>query len=1142
MPPALEERRILTVLFADLSGFTPLASKLDPEEVREAANLCFEHLNKAIAKQGGTVLKYEGDLVMALFGLPLAHEDDPERAVRASLAMLALLPEINQKLSAKLRIKTDLGLHIGVNSGTVVVGEIGSAEKHEYTVMGDAVNLGSRLKDAAKRGEVLVSEPVFRASRYLFEYEACPPVAVKGFEEPVKLFRPLREKQKPEPKRGIKGLYSPLVGRDRELAALQEMVGKLAEGKGGAAFVLGDAGLGKSRLLDELKKSLPELKAPVSLLEGRCLFYSETVPYWPFLQVLGEVFGITEQDTRESVKEKLLAKSKEIFPAAWEESVPYLGYLFSVRFPDGLDEKIKYLEAKDLKTGIQVSVRKLLAALSRARPLLVVVEDYHWIDSASLELLEFLFDSPEPFPMLLLALSRIEKDKEGNRTRERLKKKLGPAYRELFLEPLDEEAGSRLAYNLLQIPGITEGFKDKLLAKAEGNPFYLEEIIRSLIDSGALAYSGGVWRLTTDVSALEIPDTVQAVIAARLDRLEREVRDVLQMAAVLGRNFQSRLLEYLCGLDSLMLTLYLATLEEFEFIRESRSEPETEYAFRHPLSREVAYEGLLKKRRRELHRKAGEAVEELYQDRLEDFTELLAHQYAHSDNLEKALLWLKRAGRKAKDSFANDEAIAYYQKILALIEEEGGGRGGREEDLCASSEALGDICGVKGKYPEAIRYFEEMGRHASGDLIVRTRALTKTAEMYEQQSRFDEALAVLAEAEKDLSERSEAELLGKCDICIERCWIYRIRGDTDRAIREGETALRILEVDLREVRSGLDPKKVSQSRVRVFNSLGGIYNVKGEYDRAIKLYETCLTICEEIGDKHKMAAAQCNLGIMYYDKGEFDSSLQHYRTFLAICEEIGERRGTGTASGNMAIVYQDMGDYERAIELYGKALAIAQEVGDRLSFGMASGNLGIVYKSLGDYARATELFQTYYEISRDFGFKQGVGVAGLNLATLFQITGELPKAEEHLRKSEEIFRETGDKPTLTEVYASWADLKCLDGSSVQEALDYADRAFQLAQEVKSRGNLALAHWTYGSVFASSGDFARSEEHFRKALEGFEEMKQKRSLADVCLDYALMLKKGAVQGAFPPGQAEGFLGKARTIYGELNLPHKVKECI
>jgi len=1139
MPPALEERRILTVLFADLSGFTPLASKLDPEEVREAANLCFEHLNKAIAKEGGTVLKYEGDLVMALFGLPLAHEDDPERAVRASLAMLALLPEINKKLSAKLRIKTDLGLHIGVNSGTVVVGEIGSAEKKEYTVMGDTVNLGSRLKDAAKRGEVLVSEPVFRASHYLFEYEACPPVAVKGFEEPVKLFRPLREKQRPEPKRGIKGLYSPLVGRDRELAALQEMVGKLAEGKGGAAFVLGDAGLGKSRLLDELKKSLPELKAPVTLLEGRCLFYSETVPYWPFLQVLGSVFGITEQDTREAVKEKLLAKGKEVFPGDWEESVPYLGYLFSVRFPDGLDEKIKYLEAKDLKIGIQVSVRKLLAALSRARPLLVVVEDYHWIDSASLELLEFLFDSPEPFPMLLLALSRIEKDKEGNRTRERLKKKLGPAYRELLLEPLDEEAGSRLAYNLLQIPGITEGFKDKLLAKAEGNPFYLEEIIRSLIDSGALAYSEGVWRLTADVSALEIPDTVQAVIAARLDRLEREVRDVLQMAAVLGRNFNGRLLEYLCGLDGLMLTLYLATLEEFEFIRESRSEPEAEYAFRHPLSQEVAYEGLLKKRRRELHRKAGEAVEELYKDRLEDFTELLAHQYAHSDDPGKALLWLKRAGRKAKDSYANDEAIAFYRKILSLSEE-GGGAG--EEELALACEALGDIYAMKGNYPEAVRYYEEMGQHASGDLIVRSRARRQIAEMFEQQGRFDEALAVLAEAEKALSERSEGELLEKCEICIGRCWIYRIRGDTDRAVREGETALRILEVDLREVRSGLDPKKINQSRVRVFNSLGGIYYIKGEYDRAIKLFETCLGICREIGDKRKMAASYCNLGIMYYDKGEFDSSLQHYRTFLAICEEIGERRGVGTASGNMAIVYQDMGDYERAIELYGRALAINQEVGDRLGFGMASGNLGIVYKSLGDYARAGELFQTYYEIARDLGYKQGVGVAGLNLANLYQITGELPKAEEHLRKSEEIFREIGDKPTLTEVYASWAELKCLEGGSVQEALDYADKAFQMAQEVKSRGNLALAHWTYGNVFASSGDFAKSEEHFRKALEEFEEMKQKRSLADVCLDYARMLKKGAAQGAFPPGQAEEFLGQARTIYEELNLPHKVKECI
>ncbi|MEO0225594.1 MAG: adenylate/guanylate cyclase domain-containing protein, partial [candidate division WOR-3 bacterium] len=292
-----EERRLVTILFADLSGFTRLSHSLDPEDVQEVANACFEYLNPPIIKQGGMIHKYEGDLVIALFGIPVSHEDDPERAIKAGLEMLTLIPEINNALTEKLKTKTDLGLHIGINSGTVVIGEVGSIEKKEWTVMGDVVNLASRLKDIAKRGEIIVSEPVCRSSRYLFDYEALPPVNLKGIEEPVKIFKPLKIKEKPEPKRGIAGLYSPLVGRDRELGLFKERIFDLQKGKSGAVFIIGDAGLGKSRLYEELKKSVTPSLYPsppagegkvggITVLEARCLSYGEMIPNWPFLQFL----------------------------------------------------------------------------------------------------------------------------------------------------------------------------------------------------------------------------------------------------------------------------------------------------------------------------------------------------------------------------------------------------------------------------------------------------------------------------------------------------------------------------------------------------------------------------------------------------------------------------------------------------------------------------------------------------------------------------------------------------------------------------------------------------------------------------------------------------------------------------------------
>ena len=393
MAPRIEERRLITILFADISGFTALSFKLDPEEVRDVVNICFEFLNSVIIKHGGTIHKYEGDLVIALFGLPGAYEDDPERAIKASLDMMNLLPKINKTLSKKSKTKTEIGLHIGINSGTVFVGEVGSAEKMEYTVVGEPVNLASRLKDAAKSGEILVSEPVFRASRYLFEYKAYPPVAVKGIEEPIKVFIPLRMRDKPEPKRGIKGLYSPIVGRNKELNLLKEAVKNLLSGKGGAFFILGHVGLGKTRLFEELKRVISDRQLMISILEGRSLSFAETVPFSPFLQLLGNLFAITDQDSPEIIQKKFLKKTKELFPKTWDEIAPYIGYLFSIRFADELDEKIKYLNDRGLKTQIFVSIRKLLAVLSRIRPLLLVIEDYHCTDTASLELLEFIFDS-----------------------------------------------------------------------------------------------------------------------------------------------------------------------------------------------------------------------------------------------------------------------------------------------------------------------------------------------------------------------------------------------------------------------------------------------------------------------------------------------------------------------------------------------------------------------------------------------------------------------------------------------------------------------------------------------------------------------------------------------------------------------------
>lgn len=1143
MSSAHEERRLITILFADLSGFTGLSSKLDPEEVREAVNLCFEHLNKAIVSQGGTVHKYEGDLVMALFGLPFAHEDDPERALQASFEMLRMLPEINRALSSRIGNPTDLGLHVGINSGTVVVGEIGSPEKREFTVMGDPVNLASRLKDLANRGEIMVSESVFRASRYLFEYEAREPVAMKGIEEPVRVFRPVSRKEKPDPKRGIQGLSSPLVAREKELGELLGAVGRLQQGQEGAVFVFGDAGLGKTRLLDELKKWITDHKTPMQILEGHCLTYGENIPYWPFLQVLGTVFGITDKDSRERVRDKVVERSQTLLLTDWKEVAPYLGYLFSIRFEGELDEKVKYLDAQVLKSQILVSVRKLLAALSRTLPMLLVIEDYHWIDAESLELLEFLFESPEPFPMLLLVLSRPEKEEVGYKVKERLKRALGKDIVEITLGPLSPSAGTQLVHNLLQMSGFPGEFKDRILAKAGGNPFFLEEIIRSLIDSGILTYREGSWLLNADPGSFSIPDTVQALIASRLDKLEKDAREVLQIAAVIGRNFNVPVLERLSGVNGLMLSLYLVELEEHEYISERRGGADRECFFRHPLVHEVAYNGLLKRRRRELHRRAGEAIEGLCSDRLEDFTELLAYQYAQGDNHRKALEWLRKAGQKAKDRYANDEAIGYFKQALSLLETDGEGRA---DDLCSVYEALGDIHRLKGEYEMAPNCYHSVVRHAGEDTVRQANARRKIAEVYYLQGSYDEALKVLDEAEGILTGDTPEERIGKAEIHRMRCNIYGKTGENEEAKKAAEMSLGFLDAAGRgNALPGEDPR-IPRVRAGVWNSLGSAVINTGAIDEGRDLFQKSLTLGEELEFKPGILAGFNNLGMVCRMKGDLQQAIDLYKKSLAMAEEIGDRYSLVKTCTNIGLLYVQLGEFDKAKELYERVLIDSREIGDKLGICQTHRRMGFLFLELGEFERAKALLLKSLEEAEEISSKRLVAMSSYALGELFSITGELEEAERFLLKSEDLSRETGEKLQLVVTYNTLAKLKIKypepTASHLQEALGYAEKAFRLATEVGSPTYQAGNYFAYGAIHASAGDFRRSEECFQKAIVILEGLREKKLLADCYLEYARMLKKAGAETASLQGRAEDCFAKARDLYGEMKLTYKVQECL
>ena len=1100
-PPQEEtqkERRLVTILFADLSGFTALSEGLDPEELSDALNVCFEILNRIITGHGGTIHKYEGDSVLAIFGLPHAHEDDPERGVKAALEMMERIPEINKALSTKLNTPCDLGLHMGINLGTVFAGAIGSKEKKEYTIIGEAVNMASRLMNAADNGEIFVSARVFRQTRYLFEYESLKPIQVKGISKPVHVFKPLEVKDKPDPKRGIKGFQSVMVGRDKEFALLCKKVQDLyKKKKGGVVFVLGAAGIGKSRLYDELKKHTIAEKMSINIIEGRCLSYGEMITYFPVLEVLKKLFGISDPDSMDTIKEKILSTCLELLPGKNKEVAPYILYLFSIPVPQEFKEKVKHLDAEGLNLQISVALKDLLKAAAKKSPLLMVIEDYHWIDSASLDLLRFIFDTSDDDPLLLLCLSRIERESEGHNVKKFFRENLGDSFAEIELRMLSNEASRQLTENILKLSGLTPNVQKQMLAKAEGNPLFLEEIIRSLIDEGFLVYESGIWKASEDLTIAGIPDSIQEIIATRIDLLEPDLKVVLQKAAVIGRSFLVPLLERLTKVDSLMMSVHLATLEELEYIRLLTKEPELEYIFKHPMVREVTYNSLPKKNRREMHGQVAKLIEKLLSERIDEFTELLAHHYTNSDDQDMAIEWLEKAGFHAKERYANEEAIKYFEKVVSVIN---GSAKATDHYKCIqlkTYEALGDIHAIRGDYDKAIEAFTAITKQ-NKDTIMSVRAQRKSARVYWHQSNLIDALDTLDKALKELSGDSVDSLIEQAEIYLLQGAVYEVQGAIGDAQKAAEKALSIVE------KVGMNDR-VKKIRATVYSSLGAVFRNHSDYGKAIEMYEQSKVLLEELNDKQVMGNVTYLLGIVYHMKGDSKKAIDLNEQSLAILEQIGDKKNIGRTCNNLGIMYSHLDQSQKSLDFHRKSLRISLEIGDKRGEGMAYSNLAQFHLGKGEHDQAHEFFQKYLKIAEHIGDKTNISAALGNLAILYIHSKEFDKAEEYLLRAVKIFKQLGNKQMLITAYNHLANVKRLKGESFEEALDYLDKGWALVNEIGSKSDMAECAFAYAQIYAVMQDIEKAEEYMEQAARLMTELGRVALLNDSYEKYAKILK-------------------------------------
>lgn len=543
------ERRIVTILFCDVKGSTAMAEQLDPEEWAAIMNNAFEYLIQPVYRYEGTVARLMGDAILAFFGAPLAHEDDPQRAILAGLAIRDGIDKYREKIRQEYDM--EFSVRIGLNTGLVVVGNIGSDYKFEYTAMGDAINLAARMQTAAEPNTLLISENTHRLVPALFEFQDEGLVDVKGKAEPVHVYRVLAAKKGAIKARGIAGLASPMVGRRREFSTLLQITDDVRMGHGSCAAVIGEAGLGKSRLIAEWRKAVhtENTGKPVRWIEGRCLSYGASMAHHLSADVLRGLIGASAGATEEETHAALKSAMENLFADDMKQVYPFLGHLLGVKLEADMASRVKYLDGPALQAKYIAAYKRYLQQCAQDAPLVIVCEDIHWADPSSVELLAQVTPIVGEAPVVFAFITRPDKDAPGWKLVTQAREIAGAGMTELHLAPLSEKDSQELVSNLLEIEALPVNARDLILAKAEGNPFFVEEVIRMLIDHGNLARRDGEWIVAKPINTIDIPDTLQGVLIARIDRLPEDAKRVLQIASVIGRKFQVQVLEQVLAAD-----------------------------------------------------------------------------------------------------------------------------------------------------------------------------------------------------------------------------------------------------------------------------------------------------------------------------------------------------------------------------------------------------------------------------------------------------------------------------------------------------------------------------------------------------------------------------------------------------------------
>lgn len=1046
-----ESRKNVAVIFADISGFTALSEKMDPEEVREIINDCFNYITKPVYVLEGTIDKYIGDCVMILFGAKYSHSDDAKRAVKCAMEMMKLIRSFSENMLSSRGIQ--LNLSVGINYGLVVTGSVGNYFDKDYTVMGDIVNTAQRLQASAGEGVILASESVYMETRDVIEYSVVKEITVKNKEHSIRCYIPLRPNAK-----YVFEDEEPFTGRESEMSLLNTIYNSALNSGTRCVTLIGEAGIGKTRLLKEFTS---KITGKVKKIWTECSSSSQNRVYSLISGILMSIMNINPEDSGSIKQHRLISFLEYILNGLSEDEIKrnydFLGLLMGLGRDYEFQNILNSMSFENIRKGILRQLSIFFIHLCKRNRLVIIADDIHWADTTSLHMLKELTDLLPDINVFFMFSSRSHT--------EEFKPAKSQRYLTVSLEAFSVEKVEDFTCKLLKCNTVDRVLLENIVKFTKGNPLFIKEFVSNIKRTGKYFVKEGTAYID-DSEINSLPKNLQSLILSNISELDDAARSILQAASVIGKDFSLSLVNRISeteynesSLLSLPVQLNIISLKS---VHTHSGAVEKIFTFNHDMEREAIYDSILNRNKKDLHRKIGEYIESTFIRDIESHYEILCTHFLNAGLNKKAREYYYKTAVKYKSDFNLASSLEYFKKFLEIPCAKQ--KSEEETEITSSLKEIGHIYFIMGNYELALEYLNQALQTARLSNELHSIKIL-IADVYKDKGLFDEALAIIEEIEPKI--KQDNSLYGR--LLQMKCNILRVTGNPDALSTAKKSEKALLKV------------KDYQNLSETMKQAGIIYFAKGDIDNALYFMNKSYKYAEKINNLESMAKVSGDLGIIYHSTGMISKAQEFFNKSMELSQKISYARGHIAACINLGILYMDKGSFSKAEALFKESLQISAEILSKLYECISLTNLADIMYEKGSFDIAADFYNRSMEIAKNINVPMEEAVNRIGLVKLYLKLGQYDKVPEALESARVIFEEADEIMYMSDYYTCRGLFELMQGNTCK-ALEYAEKAVEQSVECRSDKKKVKALRLKGNILLESGEPDKAIALFSEAIQ------------------------------------------------------------